>query len=149
VLIKNTDNNTIYLQYCGISSPSVRNGQSINIGDEIGKTDTDVRVEMFDHKFSKLYISDKDLKIDKRSEDDVKKKTTSDPQYYDPLMAAIFGLPAKIFQDKFDKTGNRIEKRYGGVADKQEVDPFILNFLKNPFNRKKVNENIERIKKML
>jgi hypothetical protein len=64
-------------------------------------------------------------------------------------MAALLGAPAKIFQDKFDKQGNRVEKRYGGVADKQQVDPWVLNFLKDPLNRKKVNENIEKIKKML
>jgi hypothetical protein len=64
-------------------------------------------------------------------------------------MASIMGIPGKLFQDKYDKSGNRTEKRYGGVADKQQVDPWVLNFLKDPFNRKKVNENIEKIKKML
>jgi hypothetical protein len=63
-------------------------------------------------------------------------------------MAALLLAPSKIFKDKF-KDGNRVEKRYGGVSDKQQVDPFVLNFLKDPFNRKKVNENIEKIKKML
>jgi hypothetical protein len=88
-------------------------------------------------------------KTGKEEVDTEKKKESPDSGYWDPFMAAIIGAPLKIFQDKFDKQGNRTEKRYGGVADKKQVDPFVLNFLKDPFNRKKVNENIERIKKML
>jgi hypothetical protein len=41
------------------------------------------------------------------------------------------------------------EKRIGYSTDKKPVDPWILNFLEDPFKRKKVNENIERIKKIL
>ena len=149
--IENNDNGTIYLQYCGISNPSLSNGDRVSSGDLLGRTDTDVEINMFDHTWSKIPITDGSLSIGKKEEetDTEKKKKSSDPEYWDPFMAALVGAPLKIFQDKFDKQGNRTEKRYGGVADKKQVDPFVLNFLKDPLNRKKVNENIEKIKKML
>jgi murein DD-endopeptidase MepM/ murein hydrolase activator NlpD len=149
--IENNDNGTTYLQYCGISSPSLSNGDKVSSGDLLGRTDTDVEVNMFDHTWSKIPITDTSLPAGKKEKetDTEKKKKSSDPEYWDPFMAALIGAPLKIFQDKYDKAGNRTEKRYGGVADKKQVDPFVLNFLKDPFNRKKVNENIERIKKML
>ena len=151
--IENNDGGTVYLQFCGISNPRVRNNQSISVGDVLGNTDTDVEVIMYDSRWNRINIPDKDLKIDKKEKekelDIEKKKQSAEPEYYDPFMAAILGLPGKLFQDKYDKSGNRTEKRFGGVADKQPVDPWVLNFLKDPFKRKKVNENIEKIKKLL
>ena len=153
VTIENNDGGTVYLQFCGISNPRVRNNQSISVGDVLGNTDTDVEVIMYDSRWNRINIPDKDLKIDKKEKekelDIEKKKQSAEPEYYDPFMAAILGLPGKLFQDKYDKSGNRTEKRFGGVADKQPVDPWVLNFLKDPFKRKKVNENIEKIKKLL
>ena len=55
----------------------------------------------------------------------------------------------KVFGDKYDKSGNMTQKRWGGVADEREVDPWILNFIKDPLGRKKVTENIEKIKRLL
>jgi hypothetical protein len=150
VTVRNDDNGTTYLQYCGISSPKrLRNEESVSIGDTLGSTDTDVEVNYYDASWNKLPISSAGISIEKSDTDTEKKKNTTEPEYYDPLMAALLLAPSKIFKDKFDKEGNRVEKRYGGVSDKQQVDPFVLNFLKDPFNRKKVNENIEKIKKML
>ena len=151
ITIESNNNGTMYLQYCGISNPkNLRDGQSISVGDVLGTTDTDVEVNMYDNKWSRIPISSAGLSSGKQEteKDDVKKSPT-ETQYFDPFMAALLGAPLKIFQDKFDKQGNRVEKRYGGVADKQQVDPWVLNFLKDPLNRKKVNENIEKIKKML
>jgi hypothetical protein len=151
VTIENNDNNKVFLQFCGISNPSVRNGQSVSIGDVLGETDSDVEVLMYDSRWNRVNIPDKDLKIDKKDKEGIEsiKKKGVEPEYYDPVTAAIFGLPLTLFQDKYDESGNRVEKRYGGVADKKEVDPWVLNFLKDPFNRKKVNENINKIKNML
>jgi len=145
------NNGTKYLQYCGISNPSRSNGDVVSVGDVLGNTDSDVEVTMYDRTWSRIPITSENVKMSgKESEkDDETKKVSSEPEYYDPFMAALLKAPFSLFQDKYDKDGNRIEKRYGGVADKKQVDPFVLNFLKDPFNRKKVNENIERIKKML
>jgi hypothetical protein len=56
----------------------------------------------------------------------------------------------KVFGNKYDeKTGEMTQKRWGGVADEREVDPWILNFIKDPLGRKKVTENVEKIKRLL
>jgi hypothetical protein len=145
------NNGTKYLQYCGISNPSRSTGDVVSVGDVLGNTDSDVEVTMYDRTWSRIPITSENVKMSGKEskKDDEKKKVSSEPEYYDPFMAALLKAPFSLFQDKYDKDGNRTEKRYGGVADKQQVDPFVLNFLKDPFNRKKVNENIERIKKML
>jgi hypothetical protein len=144
------NNGTKYLQYCGISNPSLSTGDVVSVGDVLGNTDSDVEVTMYDHKWSRIPITHENVKTSEKEDekDNEKKKGSSEPEYYDPFMAALLKAPFSLFQDKY-KDGNRTEKRYGGVADKKQVDPFVLNFLKDPFNRKKVNENIERIKKML
>jgi len=151
ITIENYDNGKVFLQFCGISNPLVRNGQNVSVGDVLGETDSDVEVLMYDNTWNRINIPEKDLKIDKKDKEsfDSDRKKSTEPEYYDPITASILGLPSKLFQDKYDKSGNRVEKRYGGVADKKEVDPWVLNFLKDPFKRKKVNESIERIKKIL
>jgi len=149
--IEYDNNGTKYLQYCGISNPSLSTGDVVSAGSVLGNTDSDVEVTLYDHKWSRIPITYENVKtIGKEVEkDSEKKKGSSEPEYWDPLMAALMKAPLSIFQDKYNKEGDRTEKRFGGVADKKQVDPFVLNFLKDPFNRKKVNENIEKIKKML
>jgi hypothetical protein len=158
ITIKNEDNRKIYLQFCGISNPLVRDGQSISIGDVIGKTDSDVEVTMFDSSWNTIPIGSEGIKTDSPKKDKSlggeKKKTETDKYYSDPLLAMVASLPGKaiekVFGNKYDeKTGEMTQKRWGGVADEREVDPWILNFIKDPLGRKKVTENVEKIKRLL
>ena len=96
---------------------------------------------------------DDNLKSNNKDDDDNNKKDReSNKSYADPLTAIVANLPGKIFNkvlgDKYDKAGNRVQKRWGGVSDKEDVDPWLLDLIKSPF-KKKVTENIERIKKLL
>jgi hypothetical protein len=153
----NTDNKKFYLQFCGISNPKVRDGQTISVGDILGHTDTDVEVTMYDSSWNTIQIRpegiDKYTEKKKESEEKGKKKNSSEKYYADPLTAMAASIPAKIldkvFGDKYDKSGNMTQKRWGGVADERPVDPWLLDLIKSPFTSKKVNENIERIKKLL
>jgi murein DD-endopeptidase MepM/ murein hydrolase activator NlpD len=146
-----------YLQFCGISKPSVTNGQSISRGTILGSTDTDVEVTMFDDSWNTVPIqSNTSSSFNKNTEDDEKdkkKKETPEKYYEDPLVAMLAHLPSKmidkVFGDRYDKkTGEMTQKRWGGVADKRPVDPWVIDAIKKPFT-KKVNENIDRIKKLL
>jgi len=157
ITIKNEDGKKVYLQFCGISNPSVRDGQSISIGDVIGKTDSDVEVTMFDSSWNTMPIGSEGIKDspkkDRPSGKD-NKKTETDKYYSDPLLAMVATLPAKaidkVFGNRYDKkTGEMTQKRWGGVADEREVDPWILNFIKDPLGRKKVTEDVEKIKRLL
>jgi len=81
-------------------------------------------------------------------------------RYSDPLMSDLAGLPAKIFKDKYDDSGNLKQKRWGYPGEK--VDPWIVDTLSAPFKKigsffkeeetrktKKLNENINNIKRLL
>jgi biotin carboxyl carrier protein len=167
ITIKNEDDKKFYIQFCGVSNPLVKNGQKISKGDIIGKTDSDVDVSMFDGSWNTMPIGSEGIKSkpNKKIErsDDSEKKTTrrirssafdSDRTPEDKLTSGVVSLPRiaidKIFGNRYDeKTGEMTQKRWGGVADKRPVDPWVLDFIKNPFGRKKVTENIERIKKLL
>jgi hypothetical protein len=113
---------------------------------------------MYDSSWSRIPIGSEgvDKYTEKKKDDKEKsnKKDDTNKYYADPLTAIAAGVPGKIldkiFGDKYDeKTGERTQKRWGGVADKQPVDPWLLDLIKSPFKTKKVTENIERIKKLL
>ena len=163
ITIKNEDNKKFYLQFCGISSPMVRDGQSISVGDVIGKTDSDVEVTMLDGSWNTVPIGSGGIKTDSPKKDSLSGKNNkknqsgrssvfdSDRTPIDNITSMVSSLPAKaidkVFGNKYDeKTGEMTQKRWGGVADERPVDPWLLDLIKSPFTSKKVNENIERIK---
>jgi biotin carboxyl carrier protein len=150
ITVKSNGKKTTYLQFCGISHPSVRVGQSVSNGDILGKTDTDVEVTMYDDTWNTIKIND--TSNTKEFDDNKKKDKNSGQSFSDPLTAMIASVPGKLFNkvlgDKYDKNGNRTQKRWGGVSDKEDVDPWLLDLVKSPF-KKKVTENIKRIKKLL
>jgi hypothetical protein len=167
VTIKNEDNKIFYLRFCGISSPLVRDGQSISQGDVIGRTDSDVDVSMFDESWNTIQIGSEGLKSSPRKNNNTSDDTGKKPKLrgvsrgfendnapVDELLSFGLSLPGKavdkIFGDRYDKTtGKMTQKRWGGVADERPVDPWVLDFIKDPFGRKRVTENIEKIKKLL
>jgi hypothetical protein len=112
---------------------------------------------------------DKDVKIYDRDYKEPKKKDKTPDEYRrepkryrDPLMAAILKLPFKPFENKYDKSGKMVQKRWGYAADKKPVDPWILQSLTDPLGSKrrrenneeieenvKLKENVEKIKRLL
>lgn len=156
ITIKNEDNGKVYLQFCGIDVPMVKDGMSVIEGQVIGKTNSDVEVTLYDSSWNRIYIGEK-LDTKKKSKEEPKgkekKKVEKERYYSDPAVALMASLPGmafdKIFGNRYNKdTGELEQKRWGGVADKRQVDPWIIDYLKKPFG-KKVNEDIERIKKLL
>lgn len=77
--------------------------------------------------------------------------------YADPLVGNVLAAPFKLFQDKYDEKGELKQKRWGHTGEK--VDPWIVDTLSAPFKKigkifkegeeKKINENIDRIKKLI
>ena len=53
-----SSDNYVYIQYCGIKTPRVRNGNFVSKGDTLGETDTDVNVFIYKSNKNKDYISD-------------------------------------------------------------------------------------------
>jgi murein DD-endopeptidase MepM/ murein hydrolase activator NlpD len=170
ITIKNDENKKFYLQFCGVSNPLVRDGQTVSKGDVIGRTDTDVDVSMFDSSWNVIPIGSEGIKTDspkktkssgkqntkgndKRSSRSTSTVFNADRIPTDNLTKMAYSLPSdianKIFGNRYDKSGNLVQKRWGGVADERPVDPWVLDLIKDPFGRKRVTENIEKIKKLL
>lgn len=152
-----------YLQYCGISSPSVSVGSSVKEGTILGKTSNDVEVLYFDKNFSRSFL--KDDKFNKIAFSDDEDRTTksrsktSEPTYYDPASAFIPQMIINAFKDKTDPKTGEVEKRMGYPTDKKDVDPWIVTALSKPFEKlgkalgtnksSKLKEDIQRIKGLL
>jgi hypothetical protein len=168
ITIKNDDNEVFYLEFCGITSPRVKDGSLVSIGDVLGETKNDVEITMYSSSWNKIHIDNNTFSKKLKQTTNKKNKEISSPFEKEktqskpvddnvgdnPILSAFVNLPVKMFDtvfgDRYDKkTGEMTQKRWGGVGDKQPVDPWIKDFIKNPFGRKKVTENIERIKKLL
>jgi hypothetical protein len=145
------NNKTFYLEYCGISRPSVSTSSKVSVGTVLGKTDNDVEITLYDSSYTKINIDS----LTNSATDNKKyrkQKFNSEPEYSRPnvfgkVVGNIIATPIKWFEDKYDENGNRIEKRWGSATEKEQPTDW-LNQL-SPTYKKKVKEDIERIKKML
>ena len=151
VVIEHEINNTInYLQFCNITEPNTKDGQKISKGTTLGKTSDDVKVSLYDEGWgrrnlvammdieikkpvqSKVNSKEKDNDDDKDKNKDIKEPT----RYYDPLLPFLF--------KKINDVIPSISK------NKKGEEPKISNFFnKYSLSNKKVNEDIERIKRLL
>ena len=152
MVIKHEINNTVnYLQFCNITEPNTRDGQKISKGTTLGKTSDDVRVSLYDSGWGRRnLVSMMDIEIktpvkslvnpkkekDKDNDDDKDKDKKEPRKYYDPAIP--------FFLKKVNDMIPSITK------NKKDEKPKISNFFnKYGMTGKKVNENIERIKKLL
>jgi hypothetical protein len=151
-----------YLQFCNITEPNVRQGKEISKGESLGKTSDDVKVSLFDLGWDKkdlVRMMDKEIKspvksvvnpstqstIDskkdkkkgsKKKDDDKDRKEPM--KYYDPFIPFLL--------KKVNDVIPSISK------NKKGEEPKITNFFKKnslSLSDKKVNEDIERIKRLL
>jgi hypothetical protein len=151
--------NKYYLQYCGISKPKVKDGESVSEGQIIGlmDRDDDAEVLMLDSSYQRKNINPKKIKSktpEKNSKDKKDYYKKDSRTYWDPAMASLILAPKKIFGNVYDKdTGKLKTRKWSNKAESEPVDPWILNAIKKPFQKKKeeekIQENIKRIKGLL
>ena len=148
ILIKHSiENETYFLEYCGVSNLSVRDNRQISHGDMIGTTDSDVVVTLYDSSKNKEYLNDF---VGKENETNRNKRKPQDRE--EMALAKILQLPFKPFQNKYDESGKMIEKRWGSATERKQPEPWInkLSVTYNPEKQnKKITENVNRIKKLL
>jgi hypothetical protein len=124
VVIEFENNDKVgYLEYCGISTPLVQNGQTVSKGTTIGKTDSDVRVTLYDSNKNRENIN---TDTEKKSKDNNKKKNNKKE---DDDNDDLYGKNeySKLFINSYRSLKNSFKKK----------DP------------KKIEENINRIKDLL
>lgn len=162
IIIESESTPKFYLQYCGITRPKVRNGEKVSVGDVLGLMDSkDVaEVILLDSSYTRTKLEPSTFQNykgkNKKSGDD--RKSSKEMTYYDPALAALIGLPGKIFGNVYDKeTGELKTKKWAKIGDKRPVDPWVIDLIKKPFKKKeqqeedekKIKENIIRIKGLL
>ena len=146
----NFEGHSFYLQFCGISNPEVRDNQRVSKGTVLGKTSSDVIVSLYNKGWERVSLEkmlNKDIDVvkpvnkkiepNKGVDDDKNKKKEDDDkkekEYYDPYGIWFF---------------NKVKDMMPSISKGGE--PKISNFFnKNSLSNKKVNEHIERIKKLL
>ena len=85
-LVIEVDDANVYLEYCGLNSVSVRNGDRVNKGDLLGITDSDIRVSLYDSSGNRQHI-------DVNSEDNNREnKQEKDPKTlgYDGMFTSAY-----------------------------------------------------------
>lgn len=167
-----------FLQYCGVTRPRVKDGDSVSEGQIIGSMDKSDIVEVLllnrsyhrenldSKEFEKTYSEKKSKR--KKSEyvgDDDRETTkkSDNRSYTDPAMASLILAPFEIFKDRYDKnTGELKQKRWAETGEKRQTDPFVIDAIKAPFKKaakffrkgqneqhEKLNEDINKIKRLL
>jgi len=168
-----------FLQYCGVTKPRVKDGDSVSEGQIIGIMDKSDIAEVlllnrsyhrenlnpkeFKKSYSEKKLKRKNSKVD-YNDDEVSKTTrTNTRTYTDPAMASLILAPFEIFKNRYDKkTGEMTQKRWAETGEKKQTDPFVIDAIKAPFKKiakvfsknksqkeSKLNEDIERIKRLL
>ena len=138
-----------YLLFCGITKPSVKDGQSVSKGTTLGTTEKDVNVSLHDSKWDREYLSsfmDKEVSIAKKEKEKENFDKPIKKKGFEPEgdLAKLMLAPFKLFKNK------RNEK--GEIVQKQQPEPWIkkLSPTYNPEKQdKKLKENINRIKGLL
>jgi len=163
------DDKIFYLQFCGVSDKIVRDGETVDKGSLLGRTSEDVVVTLYNKTWEKQYISQylkKEKSISKKSKGSTKSNKDLDgvkfkgmdkdvykkkERYKDPAVAMLIDLVTYPFSDKYDEEGKLVQKRWAYPTDKVQPDPFIKDFYQkyNPVAKKKITENIEKIKRLI
>jgi hypothetical protein len=152
------------LKYCNIDVVSASPGDQVSPGSLLGYTgNDDVLVSVLDITKRKKDPSVLDKVSGGREKSGTNTKNSYSPPkdgsdnydekykpeqtYQDAGLAALFGLPFLPFKNRYDKkTGKLIKKNWGSPTEKRQPDK--STWFRSP-TEKKVNENIERIKKLL
>lgn len=143
------EGHSYYLQFCGITDPEVSDGRRVSKGTVLGVTSSDVIVSLYNKGWERVSLEkmlnkevetkkpvnkkiDTNSPIEKKT-DKKKEEYKKEKEYYDPYGIWFF---------------NKVKDMMPSISKGGE--PKISNFFsRNSLSNKNVNENIERIKKLL
>jgi hypothetical protein len=165
-----SDDKKYYLQYCNLSKVNVKNRQNVNKNKIIGLGENGTEVTLYDEKNKKVKINSREaIRLYKGDNKEEYRKEKEEKSSEDPLVSGLFKIPftllKKPFENKYDKSGKLVQKRFGSPVSKKQVDPWILQSFKDPFGIKrrkeseksnsnvdeniKLKENIDKILKLI
>ena len=89
-----------YLEYCGISNPSVKSGQKVGVGTVLGKTNSNVMVTMYSEKKRKGSIEFDKTEVEKEKDKNPEREPKGG---YGKLLVKGYREVKKSFDKKTDK----------------------------------------------
>lgn len=89
-LVIEVDNANVYLEYCGLNSVSVRNGDRVNKGDLLGITDSDIRVSLYDSSGNRKHIDVNSEDNERENKKENKKNKDSKTLGYDGMFTSAY-----------------------------------------------------------
>jgi len=163
---------------CGITQPTVKDGDIVSEGQVIGrmKKEDNVEVLMLNRSYHRKDLNTKEFDKSYSEKKSKRKKTeyvddkegeietkTNRRSYTDPAMASLLLAPFEIFKDRYDKkTGELKQKRWAETGAKRQTDPWVLDAIKAPFKKvgkmfsknkneqfDRIQEDIEKIKRLI
>jgi hypothetical protein len=136
-------NETAVLVYCGIDSPSVYNGDRVYEGDKIGNTTKDVTATLYTQQGKKLPIS--------RTTEKPTEKTTSKKSDKKTFLPNKKNKNLNPVKQTYKSGDNKYTKALKAITSKifSSKKEKVENNLKEHFENKKLEENINRIKRLL
>jgi len=158
IIIESDESPTYFLQYCGVSRPKVKNGQKVSEGQVIALMEKEDNSEVYllDSSYQRKHLEPTKITNKLGKEKDTERKP-NERTYPDAAIAGLILAPKKIFGNVYDKdTGEIKVRKWSTDQSKRPVDPWIINAIKKPFQKKKkeeqeekLQENIKRIKDLL
>ena len=101
-----------YLEYCGISTPSVKSGQKVGVGTVLGKTNSNVMVTMYSEKKRKGSIEFDKTEVEKEKDKNPEREPKGG---YGKLLVKGYREVKKSFDKKTDKKLDENIKRIKGL----------------------------------
>ena len=154
------DREILYLEYCGIDNPIVSSGNRVSKGTKLGETNSDVTISLYNITGSKLSIKSYE---DKETTNNSEELTNKKPNNYSEKPS----LSHKKSSNYSEFTGNELSHKKSKYHSEFPTELLKLPFkalskaaksIKNKIpilkdlksvTSKKVNEDIERIKRLL
>ena len=124
-----------YLEYCGITNPSLKTGGKVRIGDSLGTTDSNVTVTLYSRKKNKT-------NIELNNDENPKVEKPKNREYL--LVKGYHNLKKSSKEKELEVPKNKPEQPTNSLLVRG-----YQNLKKSFDTPKKLEENIERIKKLL
>ena len=154
ILVKHTiENKPYYLEYCGITTKQVRSGENVSKGEILGVTTDDVTVSLYNQAWTKISIKtvlNKEKKPSNTGNTSTGRgssRSKNEPfqSKNDPSVDFFKKVLTFPFTKKDDGDPSKPKMWSSPTSKRQPKTGFFFEEKKN----KKINESIERIKKLL
>lgn len=133
-----------YLEYCGLTIVSVRNGDGVKKGDPIGMSDSDATVKLYNSIGTKKYIDPNLESTPNNTDNDSDSRIAPE----DGMFATTYKKIKSMYKDKDKEKNDEDDKPKNNYNDRMFTTAY-KTVRDTWFKKDKLKEDIERIKGLL